>query len=93
MPASYKVTCDHCGADLTTRSNVTDYRLRLSSESKPLCGGGTVTDMWIEPELDKDAYFCGIKCLLGWVKKKFGLIDAPAAPSIKASKSTDILMQ
>lgn len=30
-----KITCDGCGADLTTRSNSVDYRLVLYSEEKP----------------------------------------------------------
>ncbi len=60
------VTCDGCGADLTTRSNSVDYRLVLSSESKPGYGGGAYTDMMIYPPVDRDYYFCRLGCLDHW---------------------------
>ena len=61
-----KITCDGCGADLTTRSNSVDYRLVLGSESKPGYGAGVYTDMMIYPPIDRTHHFCGIGCLDHW---------------------------
>jgi hypothetical protein len=65
------VTCDGCGADLTTTGNCEDYRLGLIVESIP-SRGGAVTAMAAYPPLERDAHFCGIRCLDHWsARRKF----------------------
>lgn len=61
-----QVTCDGCGADLTTRSNSVDYRLVLASEGKPGHGAGFYTDMMIYPPVDRAHHFCDLSCLDHW---------------------------
>lgn len=61
-----KITCDGCGADLTTRCNSVDYRLVLGSESKPGYGPGVYTDMMIYPPIDRTHHFCIMSCLDLW---------------------------
>jgi hypothetical protein len=76
-----KVTCDGCGADITTRSNSVDYRLVLKSESKPGYGSGSYTDMLIDPPVDRDYYFCGLRCLDLWRDSKTSKgITTPPTP-------------
>lgn len=65
----HKVTCDHCGADLTSTGNSVDYRLVLDSERIPL-RGSTCTDMMIYPPIDRAAHFCGTACLFRWLKPR-----------------------
>lgn len=60
------VTCDGCGADITTRSNSVDYRLVLGSESKPGHGAGFYTAMMISPAIDRAFHFCDLGCLDHW---------------------------
>jgi len=69
-----KVTCDGCGNDLSTRTNVEDYRLVLHSESKPGYGSGFYTLMGISPPIDREHHFCGVGCLDHWRdhKRLFG---------------------
>lgn len=66
MGKTVKVTCDGCGRDLTTRTNIVDYRLVLASESKPSHGPGAYTDMALYPPVDRDYYFCDLECLDHW---------------------------
>lgn len=61
-----QVTCDGCGADLTTRTNIEDYRLVLTSESKPGYGSGAYTAMGIYPAVDRAHHFCDLACLDHW---------------------------
>ena len=61
-----KVTCDGCGRDLTSRTNMVDYRLRLTSEDKPGYGAGAYTAMGIYPSIDRDFHFCALRCLDHW---------------------------
>jgi hypothetical protein len=61
-----KITCDGCGADLTTCSNSVDYRLVLYSEEKPGYGDGFYTCMMIYPPVDRQYHFCGLHCLDRW---------------------------
>lgn len=61
-----KVTCDACERDLTTRTNIEDYRLVLASESKPGYGGGAYTAMGIYPAVNRTHHFCGLQCLDLW---------------------------
>lgn len=66
MGKTVQVLCDGCGRDLTTRSNMVDYRLVLSSESKPGRGAGVHTAMMIYSPVDRDYYFCVLPCLDYW---------------------------
>jgi hypothetical protein len=59
------ITCDGCGADLTTSGNSIDFRLELKTARIP-SGGGAVTDMLVEPELTQDYHFCRLSCLDKW---------------------------
>lgn len=61
-----EITCDGCGADLTTRTNSVDYRLVLFAESKPGYGSGVYTDMLIAPPVDRPCHFCRLECLDHW---------------------------
>lgn len=61
-----KVSCDGCGRDLTTRTNIEDYRLVLASESKPGYGSGAYTCMGIYPAIERAHHFCGLGCLDHW---------------------------
>lgn len=66
MGKTVQVTCDGCGLDITRRSNCVDYRLVLSSESKPGHGAGFYTAAMIYPPVDRTHYFCGLGCLDHW---------------------------
>jgi hypothetical protein len=66
MGMNLKITCDGCGADITTRTNSVDYRLVLESESKPGYGGGAYTDMMKYPPVKRPFYFCDLLCLDHW---------------------------
>ena len=70
MASHFSITCDGCGADLTTTGNSEDWRLALLNQFIP-SRGGIVTDMAISPILKSDAYFCSVKCFLGWVCSKW----------------------
>jgi hypothetical protein len=61
-----KITCDHCGQDLTTTGNCVDYRIVLKSESIP-SRGGVVTLMHLEPDIAEPKHFCGLECLKNWI--------------------------
>ncbi len=62
------VTCDTCGADITSTGNSVDYRVVLDSERIPLIGY-SCTDMMIHPPVARAHHFCGLRCLGGWVAK------------------------
>lgn len=63
-----KVTCDGCGADISSTGNSIDYRLLLTAEELPPAGM-SVTDMMIYPPIKQDAHFCGLGCLAVWLTK------------------------
>ena len=66
MGMNVEVTCDGCGCDITTRSNMVDYRLVLCSESKPGNGAGVYTAMHIPEPIARAHYFCRMPCLDLW---------------------------
>lgn len=70
MPKEVKITCDQCGADLTTTGNCEDYRIALRNESIQ-SRSGFVTVMGASPHLKSNAYFCGTRCLAKWVSANF----------------------
>ena len=63
-----QVTCDFCGGDLTTTGNAVGYRLVLASQPIP-SRGGIVTDVHVDPIIDREKHFCSTKCLGAWVKQ------------------------
>ena len=63
------VVCDGCGADRTSTGNCEDYRLALVVESLPR-HSHTVTAMAVTPDIDRDHHFCGINCLVTWLRQK-----------------------
>jgi hypothetical protein len=65
-----KVKCDGCGADLTVRTNIEDYRLVLASESKPGYGAGVYTCMGAYPPVERAHHFCGLDCLDLWSDRR-----------------------
>jgi hypothetical protein len=71
-----KVKCDGCERDLTSTGNSVDYRLVLESESIPPwyreegLSGGVVTDMLIDPPIDRAHHFCSLGCLDKWRQAK-----------------------
>jgi len=61
-----KITCNHCGRDLTTTTNSIDYRLSLTSDRiQPR--SSCCTDMMIYPIIEEDAHFCSLVCLKNWI--------------------------
>lgn len=80
MGQIHKVTCDHCGGDLTYTRNCVGYSVVLQNRSIPNPPGtGTVTMMHIYQPLDRAYDFCGTPCLEKWVNKG-GLKSAGGAP-------------
>jgi hypothetical protein len=69
MAEQHKITCDGCGADLTSTGNCVDYRLALRNESMPT-RGGFVTAMGKYPAMDNNAHFCGLACLDLWTDRR-----------------------
>jgi len=64
MPREIKVTCDHCGKDITASQNCDDFRIVVCSERLPTRFPDLpVTDMYIENPVPKNLYFCGWGCL------------------------------
>jgi hypothetical protein len=73
MTAIPVVTCDACGADITSTGNCEDWRLVLDVQAKmPQYerdgkSGGAVTSMNLPRPIDGPLHFCDLKCLLEWV--------------------------
>jgi hypothetical protein len=65
-----KVTCDQCKKDLTTTGNCEGYRIALSSEPIPSCGGA-VTAVAAHADFPQPLHFCGYKCFEQWAKSYF----------------------
>lgn len=63
-----KVTCDHCGRDLTETKGAYEYRLVLANQFIPHTGS-IVLDVLIPPPIDSTKHFCGTECLKKWVNK------------------------
>lgn len=80
-----RITCDGCGTDLTITGNSIAWRLALTPQKIP-CHSGAVTDMWIEPDLDRAHHFCGLRCLFLWVDR-YRSDHAKAKPATKPSAS------
>lgn len=66
-----EITCDTCGADITTTGPMPAHRLELRAVDLPQTGGFTYAVMNYPP-IDRDYHFCGIKCLAQFVIKKTG---------------------
>jgi hypothetical protein len=65
-----EITCDGCGADITTTGNSVDYGLVLASEAKPHSGRGFCTDVMICPPIKCAHYFCRLACLDRWTDRR-----------------------
>jgi hypothetical protein len=63
------ITCDECSCDLTTTSNVIDYRLGLVVQSREVAGG-YITAMGKSPAIGRDHHFCGLQCLDTWSDRR-----------------------
>jgi len=64
-----EVTCDHCGADITTTGKTPAFRLHLSAERLPHTSGA-VYAVLVHPPLDADCHFCNLACLKDWLGDK-----------------------
>ena len=64
-----KITCDHCGRDLTTTTNAIDYRIILAADMIP-SAGRTATLVHYENPLPQSRYFCSLSCLKEWSLEK-----------------------
>ena len=72
MEEKPKVTCDKCGANITTTGNREEYRLTLDYE--PMmpwyawngAHGGAVTDMVAALPIARKHHFCDMTCLREW---------------------------
>ena len=63
-----KITCDYCGADLTSTISMPKYRLALTAEPLPVTSG-TVNAVRISPPIKQTHHFCNLTCLFGWVQE------------------------
>ena len=70
MSKTVEITCDACANDLTTSSNMVDYRLALVNESVP-SESGCVTAMVVYPAINRNVHFCGVDCLRAWLDKEY----------------------
>src|SRR6185312_9710099 len=76
MPRKTEFTCDGCGEDLTYTGNCEDYYLVVTYGSKQPwyvkegLRGGAVTSMAKSPPVDRDYYFCDLKCLDYWRSRR-----------------------
>lgn len=61
-----KVTCDGCGKDISTRSNIEGWRLVLSVESIPADGAGPYTCKHVPLPIGRTYHFCRLPCLDNW---------------------------
>lgn len=68
MARTETVTCDQCGANLTSTGNCEGWRIVLANQRIP-SRGSVVTAMAKYPHLNQDYYFCGTRCLSEWAKK------------------------
>lgn len=59
--------CKYCQRDLSTCGPVMDYRLVLKCESIPI--DGATVDVYMQPPIESDLYFCGFGCLKQWVNR------------------------
>ncbi|NGX57232.1 MAG: hypothetical protein K940chlam3_00118 [Chlamydiae bacterium] len=65
-----EIICDSCGKDLSESDNSIDWRIALTNERIPSCGG-FVTDMYICPGLKKNCHFCGLGCMRKWFDETY----------------------
>lgn len=70
------VTCDQCGADLSTGAPPR-YRLALRPEwVPPRPGPGGVVSLpvvHVSPPITRDCHFCGLSCLKKWAEGATGV--------------------
>lgn len=72
MTSETKITCDGCGADLTTTGAMPAYRVTLSSEQVPHRtdenGIYSVNAVIVRPWPRKTKHFCKQGCLRQWLE-------------------------
>lgn len=70
MTKRTEVTCDGCGADLTSTENREAYRLGLYNEELPVVSrSGVVTCMASYTAIPHSHHFCDLRCLRKWLEK------------------------
>lgn len=71
MAKIVNIICDYCGSDISTTTNIVDYRLELSAVSIPN-NSGRATLLHKTPPIDSDKVFCGKRCLANWLVDSLG---------------------
>jgi hypothetical protein len=61
--------CSNCSIDITYGNDVYDWILKLS-DHQIYPNGGVVIDIFIQPQLGKDHFFCGLGCLKKWCENE-----------------------
>ena len=62
MGKETKITCDNCESDLTDSGSMPRYRLHLSAE-RMRNKSNVECAVIVYPPIERDLYFCGMKCL------------------------------
>lgn len=60
------VTCDNCGKDLSEAKGQDQYGLTLGLLTIP-CHSSFRTAVCVPRPIDREAHFCGDKCLIEWM--------------------------
>jgi hypothetical protein len=69
MGEKAKITCDGCGKDITTTTQMPAFRLHLSAECLPNTSR-MIYAVLVYPPIESDCYFCDIECLQHWLNHK-----------------------
>jgi hypothetical protein len=69
MGRTTEITCDGCATDITYTRNCEDYYLVVTHGSKQ-SRGIVLTLVAKQPPVDRDYYFCDLKCLDHWRARK-----------------------
>jgi hypothetical protein len=71
VTAKTTITCDRCGADITTTDSMPAFTIKLSSERRPhrtdAHGMASVNAVVVDPWPREPKHFCGRACLVAWV--------------------------
>ena len=69
MGRTLAITCDACGADLTSAGPMPAYRLSLCCEQLTH-KEAVIFLVHVIPPLDREHNFCGIGCLEKWLERR-----------------------
>lgn len=69
MTHQTEIICDFCSENLSYSEGITLNYLHLINETAPNVNG-YVIDVFMEPILNEDKYFCGLGCLEKWILKE-----------------------